>query len=447
MKVITECTISMRTLQTIGERSYEYIGSIAECKGGGGGGSTGSGAIAYPAFMEAVHADWLNNTGADNIASSVTDIMNAALGNSPWVGQVAYDPGADITAFEAAITAFAAMLAGIVDTTDWDTLYTQAVASLGAPAVLAVVDEVVADKVVGDIAVLDKAVGNIVDTSDVLGITEAMIVADVAAFADQLDDEITTKILPRFRGGMRDINAVVSSAFPIGEAIIESFRNREVAKHTSTLRLSAEHKNADIDVRNEELHLDVRKTNVGKDVEIGRANLGKDVEIGKVNLSKGVEIERANLVKDIEIGKANLSKDVEVGTINIRSLAEYKRMYLEGSSQMLRLMLQRISWHDGYMRTVIEGKRIKIVARKEQLDEDMKIDEYDAVWDLEVFTHGANVLAAISGGIGDHHKQPSQLQSALGGVLSGAAMGAMMSGGNPYAVAGGAALGLASAFL
>jgi hypothetical protein len=69
-------------------------------------------------------------------------------------------------------------------------------------------------------------------------VADADIVADVAAFSNQLDDEITTKVLPRFRRGMQDINAVVSSAFVIGEAVIEGFRDRDVAKHSSAIRLN-----------------------------------------------------------------------------------------------------------------------------------------------------------------------------------------------------------------
>ena len=56
-----------------------------------GGGST-SGAVDYPDYMEAVHGDWLNTTGVDTIEKSVTEVMDTALGNSPWAGLTAYDP-------------------------------------------------------------------------------------------------------------------------------------------------------------------------------------------------------------------------------------------------------------------------------------------------------------------------------------------------------------------
>ncbi|MBU2249632.1 MAG: hypothetical protein KKD77_22990, partial [Gammaproteobacteria bacterium] len=152
----------------------------------GGGGS--SGAVSHAAYLEAVHGDWLDASGTDLIEKSMTEVMDSALGSSPWIGLTAYDPAIPIAANAAAIAAFGVILAGLSDTTDWAALYTQAGTSLD-------------------------------------GVGEAEIIADVDAFSDILDDEINTKVLPRFRRGMQDINAVVSSSFVIGESVIEGFRD------------------------------------------------------------------------------------------------------------------------------------------------------------------------------------------------------------------------------
>ena len=167
------------------------------------------------------------------------------------------------------------------------------------------------------------------------------------------------------------------------------FRNREVAKHESALRLSAAHKNADVDIENERLHLEVKKINIVKESDL----------------------------------------------IRNRALV---------SDQMVRLMLQRISFQGDYMKTVIEGNRIKIVANKEEMDINLEIDKNDALWDLEVFQHGANMLAAIGGGT-TTTKTPTQAQSVLGGAMSGAAAGTMV-GGFPYGTAIGAVLGAGMAY-
>jgi len=296
---------------------------------GGGGGS--SGAVSHSAYLEAVHGDWLNNSGVDTISDSITDVMNAAIGNSPWTGLTAYVPDADIAAYEAAIAAFAVILAGLTDTGDWAAFYTQADTTLA-------------------------------------GVGEAALNADALAYEAILDDVIATSTLPKFRRGMQDINAVMSSAFVIGEAVIESFKDRDVAKYLSALRLA-------------------------------------------VNDNK-----------------------------------------LKAVEQMMQLMANRIGWEDSYMKTVVEGNRIKIVAKKEEADQNATIDEADAKWDLEVFQHGSNVLAASAGGTAGAGKIPSKMQSAIGGALSGAAAGAMMGSvvpgiGTAVGAGAGAALGIASAFL
>ena len=357
---------------------------LINAKGGGGG----SGAVSYPAYMQTIHSDWLDDTGTDTISVSMTAAMTTALATSPWATQAPYDPDADLTANQAIITAFTAILAGITDTTDWAALFTQAGTSVGAATAITVAD--------------------IADSADVNGITEAVIVADVDAFADQIDDEITTKVLPRFRSGMRDINAVVSSAFVLGASVIEGFRDREVAKHNSAIRLSAATKNTEVDLANEQLHLDVRK--------------------------------------------ANALKDLSVGEITTKTDAEYERMYLGGTEQMLKLMLQRIAWQDGNVKTTIEANRIKIVAKSEENEVDMTIDKNDALWDLEVFKYGGNLLAGIGGGAVGGASGPSTAQSAIGGAMSGAASGAMIGSvvpgvGTAVGAGVGAVLGIASAFL
>ncbi len=309
----------------------ELLFNHANFKGGSGGGGGGSGVVDYPAYMKTVHGDWLDNTGADTLTLSVTAAMEAAHGNSPWSGQAAYDPDAAIAVWEADLAAFAAILAGISDTADWATLYTQSVATIEA-------------------------------------VTDVDIDADVVAFGNQLDDELTTRVLPRFRAGMRDINAVVSTAFVIGQGVIEAFRTRDVAKHASGLRLTI--------------------------------------------------------------------------------ASERTRQYLEGTNQMLQLMIQRINWEDSYVKTSIESNRIKIVAKSEENAANLEIDKSDALWDLEAFQYGANLLAGIGGGTAQPQgNKPSTLQSVLGGALSGASAGAMATGGNPIGAVVGGVLGAASGFL
>ena len=280
--------------------------------GSSGGGGGGSGAIDYPNYMETVHNDWLDNTGVDTISSSITDVMDAALGNSPWTGQSAYDPDADITAMIAAEDLLQDLVDLLSAGTTLDTLISE---------------------------VLDETrIDDLVDEYE----------ADAAA-------RLAATILPRFRRGMQDINAVVSSAFVIGEAVIEAEQERNVNKYSA------------------ELH-----------------------------------------------GKAGVDAAIQI--INLK--LEYQR----AASAMLS-----------------EIYRMKIVAKKEENEIEMKIDEADGLWDLEVFQYGANLLAGIGGGtVAPNTKRPSTAQSMIGGALSGAAAGAMVGNTIPgLGTAAGAGIGLA----
>lgn len=53
---------------------------------------------------------------------------------------------------------------------------------------------------------------------------------EAESMGTEIDRQIETIVLPRFQAGMRDINAVQSSSFVIGEALIEDGRNEIVAK-------------------------------------------------------------------------------------------------------------------------------------------------------------------------------------------------------------------------
>lgn len=58
----------------------------------------------------------------------------------------------------------------------------------------------------------------------------------IAAEADLLDDDIEENVIPRFECGMRNINAVQSSTFVIGKALIEAGRVKALAKTDAQLR-------------------------------------------------------------------------------------------------------------------------------------------------------------------------------------------------------------------
>jgi len=66
--------------------------------------------------------------------------------------------------------------------------------------------------------------------------TGSLITTLVGEQAVELADDIEQNVLPRFEVGMRDINAVMSSTFVVGKAVIEANRVKALSKFDAELR-------------------------------------------------------------------------------------------------------------------------------------------------------------------------------------------------------------------
>lgn len=236
----------------------------------GSGGGGGSGAVSYPAYMQTIHNDWLDNTGVDTISSSITDVMDAALGNSPFTGLDAYDPDADVTAMIAAED----LLQDLVDLLSTGTT-------------------------------LDTLISNVLDESRIDDLVDEFE-ADAAA-------RLVATILPRFRRGMQNINAVVSSAFVIGEAVIEAEQERNVNRYSAELHAKAGIDNA-IQVIN--LKLEYQRIASQMLAEIYRYKIVAKKEETDVN----ADIDDKDAKWDLEVFQygANLLASIGGGTASTR---------------------------------------------------------------------------------------------------------------------------------
>ena len=87
--------------------------------GGSGGGGSSTGKTDYPEYMKDAHKDWLDNTGSDTMTSSIVDLMNAAIGSSPFAAAVAYDPAADLALAWDAVCAFNNLIDNLDHEADW----------------------------------------------------------------------------------------------------------------------------------------------------------------------------------------------------------------------------------------------------------------------------------------------------------------------------------------
>jgi hypothetical protein len=292
------------------------------------GGGSSAGRIDFPDHMKTVHQDWLNQTGSDTIEASIVDKMNTALGGSPYSSMTAYDPTTPLGAMDTAVGAFNTRVDALSPSSDWNTAVDNAKTKL-------------------DAAVFD----------------DTYVTADIAALRAEIDDQIENDVLPRFQGGLRDVNAVMSSAFVIGESIIEAMATTQITKYGSELRV-------------------------------------------KLNLQRNDSI-------------------------------------LKAAESIIRDTYAQIELEKHVAHYTVEANRMEIAAFKEKKDTENNIAIKNGRWDLETYQYGANLLASIGGGTvtPTGSDSPSTMQSAIGGALSGAAMGSAVSGNNPWVTGGGALIG------
>ena len=190
-------------------------------------------AIEYPSYMQNMHELWLDGVvvGTAVETGGVALAIKNARTTNPFTGLTGYDPGTDITAMAAAITAFQAIVTAMDAHANYDTYHDAAAAQIDA-------------KISPD----------------------AYILARVAAHAAALDSDLNAKVIPRFNAGMRDINAVQTSAFVIGRALIEYDRDDKVDKFMVDMRFQADAKRGDL-IQNaaaEMIRLHLQKIELGR---------------------------------------------------------------------------------------------------------------------------------------------------------------------------------------
>lgn len=193
MKIYSKLVISIDSGEVLEEESFEYSGPVAWCgKGGGGGGGT-SGKVGWPQYLEDAQEEALNRVQA---------LIDNSETINPYSALAAYIPDDVISNMGTAIAAFEQAVNDFDPDANWASL----------------IDDVTSkfDSVVYD---------------------DSAIEADVQAQGEILSAEITANVLPRFRAGMRTVNAVISSAFVIGEANIEAERVRGLAKYGSEIKV------------------------------------------------------------------------------------------------------------------------------------------------------------------------------------------------------------------
>lgn len=134
--------------------------------------------------------------------------------------------------------------------------------------------------------------------------------------------------------------------------------------------------------------------------------------------------------------------------LNLEYASKRTQLLLQASEQILKLAGLKYEFYKALVHYTVESNRIKIVAKAEETVNNLEYTVKDALWGLTSYREGGNMLAAIGGGtVQTDSTGPSKAQSAIGGALSGAAAGAMITGGNPMGAVAGGVLGLVGGLL
>jgi hypothetical protein len=277
---------------------------------GGGGGSSGS--VAWPGYFQAVHHEWLNEDDTVSASQCAVDQLNNAFASNPYLGASAYNPSTELDYMDTQITGIVALADALNPASDWVTYL-----------------EIIKGALVANLY-SEQEMANAED-----------------AYNINLDTDFLGVTLPRFQRGMQDVNAVMSSAFVVGRALLEADNSKRKTAFSADLRL--------------------------------------------------------------------------------QNYKEKVQHVMSGTDSLIRLLQLEYDFKRTVVTTAVEERRVKIVAMKEAVEQDLRIDENAGKWGLEIWTYGFNFLASAHGastttGI----NKATTVQSAIGGAMSGMASGAMM---------------------
>lgn len=370
-----------------------------------GGRSSGGGQAVqeYPPYLMAIQGDWLagmedytqigTRTAFDKDKSISWLLMDTIGEANPYTAALAYDPTWHIGKMADAALAY---LPRQRDQVIAYKHYRDAITTEFDTELAAIEDALLGTAAIGGI---DSAMGDLDNINPSIYLMDNSL-DEALAYVQSLDTtEKVEQELTGFNTGMREINAVNSSAFVVGTQVVASGLLGTKATLRSELAKAKDEK---------------ARAYVMMLLDKYKALL--DAAIRKGQLS----IERARGILQAIISKYQVRMDAEKVTFGTvaHSVGDAARL-------------------------IIDARRLGLVAFKEEAEENLRIESRDAMWDLEVFQAGANVMAAISGGtVTSTEDGPGKVQSALGGALSGAAAGASISGGNPFGAAAGAVVGI-----
>jgi len=230
----------------------------------GKGGGTSSGEVRYAPYLEAAHSKLLDHQGSDNPVMSFMEAFNDIINNSPYseYDQIDVNEGYfGIRTDDPSLT---------YEPKNYPSLWDMFGKFMGGLDIHDLWSMIYSDVIQG------PEIENAVSAQSAL-----------------LQDDIDTTIMPKFLGGMRDINSVQGTAFIVGKGIIQSTHIKAINKFSSAIRIRA------LDISNEQWnsHLKWNHSVVGAYSEIFKLYYASKIDMDRANL----EYQSKNLMWDINL--------------------------------------------------------------------------------------------------------------------------------------------------
>lgn len=383
-----------------------------------GGGAAGT--ISAPAYMTVAHA-WLLDADrqADNAAvghayseiglMNVYDDMFKARGG-PYGGSEAYDPTEVLDDLEVELEAFDTYISGMTPLEDWQE---------NLEAIIQRLDRVIAepDLLGFDFNIDPGSVGTVSDitvssiTVQALDLPSIDVAGLVSAFTNRQNIP-KAKSKAQFAAGRNSINAVMSSAFVIGMALIETEHLYQIEDFDAKLTQTAQEQELQAELQGQ---LDQRRLDIEAQGRKRELELEEDLDKRKIEAA---------------FDEKEFSAKMQLVEKNHTSLAELTREYLGLRVQAYTAGLNGIAALIGIKATgMAEDVKhelafagAKIDSERQQTDRNLEIDHLDFTWNLNLYLYFANFMSSIAGSQHVIPNKPSvagKVMGAAGAVLGG----------------------------
>lgn len=436
--------------------ALEVLGVVAHKGSGGGGGSSGK--VSWPGYLmdaqmrmlaRGFHQyalDWDGDTSGNTVATtdlSVFGAMRSAWYNSPYAVLAAFDPSANILDAEAELSVLQALITALSPTTDVTTAHTDGLAAATTilpTTVIAPITALDAEITEANTELSDTMSDEVADLNNSLifaqqELSDLSVATTFQQHTQMAADEFDASVMPdagvnalveafeqgqqvqlrrsiaRLTGGLADINAVNSSAFAFGTALLEYEHLQTVARYRAELELQNSRAKVEF---------------------VSRAVAAmQDSDLKKQQMQQELVTLRQNQTK-----LQHMFLQMRQGVIQIRQAAsqayvtvslERARMASAAAQLIITALQHQVQAESVVVQARSELSRMAIVAQKEQVDTEIDMTVKNYLWKLDLFQYGANMLAGIQGGTG---ASPSMQRSAtpmsqIGGAVTGAVSGMM----------------------